>query len=95
MKKVRVGSSVGFACTLLVASPVLAQKTDGAVRLSMDGVVFAGEFGTLVPPSDPVLGSVEIDTTTTNAGLYAGSRALPSAGMQLQAAGGHFCFLKG
>lgn len=59
--------------TLLTTSPVLAQQTDGAFRLSLDGILYAGEFGTMVAPSDPELGDVELETTTTNAGLYAGS----------------------
>jgi hypothetical protein len=58
---------------LLSAGQALAQNTDGAFRLSLDGILYAGEFGTLVAPADPEFGELELETTTTNAGLYAGS----------------------
>jgi hypothetical protein len=58
---------------LLSAGQALAQDTDGAFRLSLDGILYAGEFGTLVAPADPEFGELELETTTTNAGLYAGS----------------------
>lgn len=60
-----------MCCSLLMPSRAYAQDTDGAVRLSLDGVLFAGEFSAFEGPA-----GAEFDTTNTNAGLYAGSFGL-------------------
>ena len=77
MKRVNaVGFGAGLSCCLLMASPLRAQSTDGAFRLSLDGIVYAGEFATWATPVNPDVPAVELETTNTNAGLYAGSLGL-------------------
>jgi hypothetical protein len=73
MKRTIGVGSLAALVWLLSAKPALAQNTDGAFRLSLDGILYAGEFGTLVAPADPEFGELELETTNTNAGLYAGS----------------------
>jgi hypothetical protein len=70
-RKIGVGLCTGVCCTLLMAGEARAQNTDGAVRLSVDGVLFSGEFTKLDGPGDS-----SQEATTTDAGLYAGSLGL-------------------